>query len=173
MSNISNPVNPDPELYALSGSAFILKPRQCRKCLNLFTPARIGQETCKECIDMTDEQMKNLKSEIDRVAVQRSYYRARGNTEKDELLTQKLNSLRQQFKNAQLDAVTPSECMRGPEKKQAHSPYKKLIESAKTLHAQMLDQMEPCNIDTVRVDKDGLSILSDSVSIHVRLTRNG
>jgi hypothetical protein len=41
--------NPDPSLFAESVEGFILKPRQCPMCKNLYTPHTIMQVICFDC----------------------------------------------------------------------------------------------------------------------------
>jgi hypothetical protein len=41
--------NPDPERYASSLNGYILKPKQCPYCKNIFTPDTYKQEICVDC----------------------------------------------------------------------------------------------------------------------------
>lgn len=41
--------NPDPERYASSLHGYILKPKQCPYCKNIFTPDTYKQEICVDC----------------------------------------------------------------------------------------------------------------------------
>ncbi len=189
MSNtFLKPVNPDPEHFALSGQSFILRPKQCPDCHTLFTPAEIEQEKCEEC-SMAKKPLSKQQLDVKRITQLRSYYKRRGNDSKVKELTAKLMALKG-VNNWSMDApsavqnATPinlipeseeAELVKrademaeaGVSEKEQHSPYSDLIRTARDLHTQLLDQMIPCDINSVQFDKDRLCIFGNGFSIVV------
>jgi len=75
--------NPDPNNYVRGeGGAWLLKPRQCYECRHPFTPKKINQEKCEECMEKQNNEQndKNLfKKKLTRSIV---YYKRIGDTAK-------------------------------------------------------------------------------------------
>jgi hypothetical protein len=58
MKPLTVPANPNPSLYAMSETGYVLKPKQCVFCKQLFTPQKEYERSCNCFLPGKTEQEK-------------------------------------------------------------------------------------------------------------------